>query len=83
MHNATARVIDLNAQAEELEPVMTPIKLSEVLKSVPTGQWAALSKRQDRVLATGGTLHEALESARRTGVKDPIVVKVSRSRLIA
>ena len=61
---------------------MTPVKLSSVLKDVPTGLWAALNPSEDKVVATGSTLHEARENARKTGEDDPVLVKVSRTRLI-
>jgi hypothetical protein len=61
---------------------MPPIKLAEVVRDVPAGCWAALSKAQDRVIAIGKTLHEALEAGKQSGEKDPIVIKVSRTRLV-
>lgn len=61
---------------------MSPIRLSQVVKDVPGGSWAALSKAQDRVVAIGTTLHEALEAGKKSGEKDPIVIKVSRTRLV-
>ena len=52
------------------------------LKDVPSGAWAALSRSQDRVVAVGSTLREALEKAKQGGEKTPIVIKVSRTRIV-
>jgi hypothetical protein len=65
-----------------VQVAMPPIRLAEVTKDVPTGWWAALSKTQDRVVAIGRTLREALEGGRQSGEEDPIIIKVSRTRLV-
>lgn len=55
---------------------MSPLDLTGVLKDAPIGEWIALSSGQDRIVATGKTLSEAIEQAHEKGEKHPIVMKV-------
>jgi len=56
--------------------IVEALDLTEVLKDAPIGEWIALSKDRSRIVATGKTLEEALESAKSSGENEPIVMKV-------
>lgn len=55
---------------------MTPIDLTAVLKDAPVGEWIALSHGQERIVATGKTLAEAVNAANERGEDRPILMKV-------
>lgn len=55
---------------------MAPIDLTAVLKDAPVGDWIALSNGQERIVATGKTLEEALNAAKAKGESHPVVMKV-------
>ncbi|MFZ0311973.1 MAG: DUF5678 domain-containing protein [Candidatus Korobacteraceae bacterium] len=55
---------------------MAPIDLTTVLKDAPVGDWIALSNGQERIVATGKTLEEALNAAKAQGENHPVVMKV-------
>ena len=50
------------------------INLSEILKDIPAGAWAALE--QYRVVAYGADMQQVLAEARRHGVSNPLIVRV-------
>ncbi len=50
------------------------LNLSEILKNLPRGAWAALWN--SRVIAYGADMQQVLTEARERGVPDPLVVKV-------
>jgi hypothetical protein len=52
------------------------VDLTGVLKGAPIGEWIALSRDRSKIVGTGKTLEEALETARKAGVEEPIVMKV-------
>lgn len=55
---------------------MAPIDLTTVLKDAPVGDWIALSKGQDRIVATGKTLEEAVSAAKQNGEDHPVMMKM-------
>ena len=55
---------------------MSVIDLSKILEKHKEG-WLALTPDNKRLIATGDTLDEALENARKKGVKDPSLLKAS------
>jgi hypothetical protein len=55
---------------------MVPIDLTSVLKDAPVGEWIALSSTQDRIVATGKTLEEAVNAAKEQGEESPVLTKV-------
>ena len=56
---------------------MSPVKdLSKLLATVPRWSWVALSSDEERVLAYAANLDEALQKAKQTGEKDPVVIRV-------
>ena len=55
---------------------MAPIDLTAVLKDAPVGEWIALSHGQERIIATGKTLEEAVNAAREKGENHPVLMKV-------
>ena len=54
------------------------INLGPTLKKYKKG-WVALTPDSKRVVASGNSLHEALEKAREKGVQDPTLLKVPLS----
>jgi hypothetical protein len=55
---------------------MAPLDFTTILKDAPVGDWIALSNAQDRIVATGSTLAQAVDKAHEQGEKDPVVMKV-------
>jgi len=55
---------------------MAPLDFTTILKDAPVGDWIALSNGEERIVATGKTLAEAIERARELGESDPVVMKV-------
>ena len=53
-------------------PTLNP----ELLEGVPEGSWVSISRDQLTVLATGATLDEAHEGAKRAGEDSPFVIRV-------
>ena len=53
----------------------TAINLSEVLRDVPAGAWAAVW--QYRVISFGADLQQVLAEARSKGIEDPIILKAT------
>ncbi|MGB7844253.1 MAG: DUF5678 domain-containing protein [Candidatus Acidiferrum sp.] len=53
--------------------------VSRLLAGVPRGAWVALSKDEERVVAYGAELQEALEKAKEAGESDPVVIRVPES----
>jgi hypothetical protein len=47
----------------------------EALRSAPPNSWVALSEDESRVVAVGGTYHEAVSKSQQAGVSDPVLVK--------
>jgi hypothetical protein len=60
----------------ELRTSMAPLDFTIILKDAPTGEWIALSKAQDRIVATARTLEGALVSAREMGESSPVMMKL-------
>jgi len=55
---------------------MAPLDFTTILKDAPVGDWIALSNGQDRIVATGKTLAQAVDNARELGENEPVVMKV-------
>lgn len=55
---------------------MAPFDFTTILKDAPVGEWIALSNRQERIVATGKTLAQAVDNARERGEDEPVVMKV-------
>ncbi len=55
---------------------MSPIDLTTVLKDAPAGDWIALSRGQERIVATAKSLDEAIKAAKEQGEENPVVMKV-------
>lgn len=56
--------------------IVAPIDLTEVLRDAPVGDWIALSQDEQRIIATGKTVEEAIRLAHAKGEPTPIVMKV-------
>lgn len=61
---------------------MAPVDLTTVLKDAPVGERIALSNGQERIVASGKTLEEALNAAKAKGENHPVVTKAPVSALI-
>ena len=57
---------------------MSPMKTldEDLLSGLVPGSWAAISSDQDRLVATGRTVEEVLEEARKQGETHPFIVRV-------
>ena len=51
------------------------IHLSQLLKDVPPGAWAAIAEDQEEVVAYGADIQQVIAAARAKGVKQPLIVK--------
>jgi hypothetical protein len=54
----------------------TVADLSELLKGIPLGAWAAISERQNRVIAYGVDPQAVLNEAQKKGEKLPLIMRV-------
>jgi hypothetical protein len=50
--------------------------LSEIVKGVPPGAWAAISELDQRVIACGTDMQAVLQEAREKGESVPLMVKI-------
>lgn len=50
--------------------------ISKLLTGIPKGAWVALSKDEERVVAYGAELQEALDKAKKAGETEPVVIRV-------
>lgn len=50
--------------------------ISKLLADIPKGAWVALSADEERVLAYGADLTEAVKKANQLGESDPVIVRV-------
>ncbi len=57
---------------------MARIDLTTILKDAPVGDWIALSNGQERIVATGKTLADAINAAKAKGEDKPVMMKVPR-----
>jgi urocanate hydratase len=49
----------------------------ELLVGIAPGTWVAISADQERVVATGATIEEAIQKAKEAGVKkQPFIIRV-------
>ena len=71
MHNP--RLIT-GASNDKVFMAAAAINLSEILKDVPPGAWAAVYRY--KVVAFGADVQRVLAEARSKGVPDPLIVKV-------
>jgi hypothetical protein len=55
---------------------MSPIDLTQVLRDAPAGEWIALSRGYERIVATAKSLEAAIQAAKEQGEDCPIVLKV-------
>ena len=55
------------------------IDLSEVLSNAPHNCWLALIEEESQIVGRGETIEEAVQEARKAGVKDPIILWSPRS----
>ncbi len=53
-----------------------PSNLSDILKDVPPGAWAAVSEREQKVIAFGSDMQSVLSEAQQKGESVPLIVKV-------
>jgi len=53
-----------------------PSNFSEILKDMPAGAWAAVSERDQRVIAFGSDMQSVLSEAQQKGETVPLIVKV-------
>lgn len=53
-----------------------PSNFSEILKDVPPGAWAAVSEREQKVIAYGSDMQSVLSEAQQKGENVPLIVKV-------
>jgi hypothetical protein len=54
---------------------MTPIDMTKIYKKY-AGMWVALDKSRTKALATGKTAKEALQAAKKQGIRNPIITKI-------
>ncbi len=54
---------------------MAPIDMTKIYKKY-SGMWVALDEGRTKVLATGKTAKEVLQTSRKRGVRNPIITKV-------
>jgi len=52
------------------------IDLSEMLKGLPEGAWVAISEQAHEVLAYAADLQTVIETAKKKGEDDPLIVRV-------
>lgn len=55
---------------------MAPLDFTSVLKDAPAGEWIALSKDAERIVATAKNLDDAIALAKAKGENDPVMMKV-------
>jgi hypothetical protein len=56
--------------------VLAAKDISKLLTGIPKGAWVALSKDEERVVAYGAELQEALDKAKKAGETEPVVIRV-------
>jgi hypothetical protein len=69
------RVVDRCRTRSRGERNMAPKDFSVLLKDAPMGEWIALSKAEDRIIATAVTLDEAMDLAIERGEDSPVMMK--------
>ena len=69
------QVIGYTTRRENTMPAIK-IPKAELFSGIPPGSWVAISRNQERVLATGRTLEAALRRARDQGEKKPFIIRV-------
>lgn len=47
-----------------------------LLRGMPPGTWAAISRDQERVVGTGATIEEATKAAKENGEEAPFIIRV-------
>jgi hypothetical protein len=57
-------------------------RLDELVKTVPSGHWAALDQRETRVVAHGEDLDEVLAEATRQGELDPVIFAMPETLML-
>jgi hypothetical protein len=63
-------------QVEKKRMSASTLELSEILKGVPEGAWVAISEQPRRVIAYSPDIQTVLESAKRNGEDEPLIVRV-------
>jgi hypothetical protein len=58
---------------------MPAVNVNHLLKDLPRGEWAAISRRESKVVAHGTDLRDVLRQAAEHGEPNPLVVKVPES----
>lgn len=54
---------------------------SEALRAAPLDSWVALSEDESRIVATGDSYARVAETAEKSGVADPIIIKTPKEWL--
>jgi hypothetical protein len=49
---------------------------ARILGGAPQGKWIALSEDESRIVGTGNTMREAIAAAARSGVDEPVLIKL-------
>jgi hypothetical protein len=57
---------------------MSPEMRVKALREGPSDGWAAFSENEDRIVAYGATYEEAVENAGKSGVTEPVLVKIPK-----
>ncbi|HKN76306.1 MAG TPA: hypothetical protein VJW94_14100 [Candidatus Acidoferrum sp.] len=50
--------------------------ISKLLVGIPSGAWVALSKDEERVIASSAELQGVLDAAKKAGETDPVITRV-------
>jgi hypothetical protein len=56
-----------------------PKDISHLLEGIPEGDWVVLTSDEERLLAYGPNLDEAVQKARDAGEDDPYITRAFRS----